>query len=133
MYKFNSINKYTDACQKLLGSKTKPEPWMHVAVLKVANMPEDKELGIKAQEKPTVYWAIYVWDTRKVLEVGEAKSGPMDAFANYRARNKGVVRIPKAIDSLEQVPGNGQIINAINRYVFDDMMRRSHRSAPAAY
>lgn len=74
MFIFSSINKYNNTCQenfKKLGIKTKPEPWMHIAVLDFTHMPEDKALGIKAHDG-AIYWAIYVWDTREVLEFGEA-------------------------------------------------------------
>lgn len=51
------ILRYTPEMQKQLVSKTKPEPWLHVAII----MPKDRGWAI---------YAIYVWDTRQVIEEG---------------------------------------------------------------
>ena len=50
------ICRYNETLQKILGCKTKPEPWLHVVIKSF-----DKT-------KPYVGYAIYVWDTRKVVE-----------------------------------------------------------------
>lgn len=51
------IRGYTDKIQNVLNTKTKPEPWLHV-VLQHQRDGEDSALA----------WAIYVWDTRQVIE-----------------------------------------------------------------
>lgn len=67
VHKFNySINRYNGACQHILKAKTKPEPWLHVAILDFEDMPDSEEYGIRG-EKSGIYWAIYVWDTREVI------------------------------------------------------------------
>jgi hypothetical protein len=53
------IFRYTEAIQKLLGSKVKPEPWLHIAV---------KTLS---KRNPMCGYVIYVWDTRKELASGK--------------------------------------------------------------
>lgn len=51
------IRGYTDMIQQVLKSKTKPEHWLHI-VLQHQRYGEDSALA----------WAIYVWDTRQVVE-----------------------------------------------------------------
>ena len=46
------ILRYTEDVQKQLHSKTKPEPWLHIAIL------SDKQYS---------YYVIYVWDTRQIV------------------------------------------------------------------
>lgn len=50
------ICRYNETLQKILGCKTKPEPWLHIVIKSF-----DKT-------KPYVGYAVYVWDTRKVVE-----------------------------------------------------------------
>lgn len=60
------IAKYTPKVQAWLGSKTKPEPWLHVVI-------EGKMFrGLKSASRQIQYeWRVYVWDTRKVIEHGQ--------------------------------------------------------------
>lgn len=46
------ILRYTEAIQKQIGSKTKPEPWMHI--------------GIQSGK-----YAIWIWDTRQIVGTGK--------------------------------------------------------------
>jgi hypothetical protein len=52
------IKRYDAEAQKLLGSKVKPEPWLHVAISETN-------------------WAIYIWDTRIVLDAGKSTANLM--------------------------------------------------------
>lgn len=47
------ILRYTEAIQKALGCKTKPEPWLHI--------------GISSDG----HYGIWIWDTRQILETGK--------------------------------------------------------------
>lgn len=58
-----TILRYTPEVQKQLGSKTKPEPWLHVC------MQNDM-------------YAIYVWDTRQILESGKYRFPATGPIAN---------------------------------------------------
>lgn len=118
-----SINKYNEAFSKSfksLGIKTKPEPWLHVAILNFTNMKDDKEHGIKASSG-AMYWVVYVWDTRQVLEFGKAKQNATTmkrlTTSSTMASRGGLVRAPKAKDNHKPLNGDNQIINAINKYV----------------
>lgn len=53
-----AILRYNADLQKLVGAKTRPEPWMHIGFIST-------DMSDKA------YWAIWVWDTRQVLEEGQ--------------------------------------------------------------
>lgn len=130
MFIYSSINKYNDTCKenfKKLGIKTKPEPWLHIAVMDFTHMPEDKELGIKAHDG-AIYWCIYVWDTREVLEFGEAPKNTVSMYSlsNYSARSRfgRIVHVPKAKDNLQPLKGDNQIINAINKHVIASRKRK---------
>lgn len=61
-----AILRYNVVACKLIGAKTKPAPWMHLGIIKT-----DKE-----QNK--FYWAIWVWDTREVIEEGTADMSVKD-------------------------------------------------------
>lgn len=54
------VYKYTEGLQKQLGSKTKPEPWLHCTY----SINDDKKGG---------KYVIFIWDTRQVVEEGELK------------------------------------------------------------
>lgn len=64
------VYKYTPEVQQLLHAKTKPEPYLHVVYT------------FDVDQKVPAYFAIYVWDTRKVVEEGfiAAKHGVYDAM-----------------------------------------------------
>lgn len=51
------IRRYTDKIQQVLKSKTKTEPWLHVVL---QHQRDDVNSALA--------WAIYVWDTRQVIE-----------------------------------------------------------------
>jgi hypothetical protein len=60
------ILRYTESVQKVLGTKTKPEPWLHV--------------GLAMLDKPTA--VIFIWDTRQVLEETDVKESVKDELKN---------------------------------------------------
>jgi hypothetical protein len=49
------IAAYTDDVQKRLGTKTKPAPYLHIAM---------------GRFRGSTIFAIYIWDTREVVEEG---------------------------------------------------------------
>lgn len=56
------VGRYTDEIQAKLNTKTKPEPWLHIAIAAEYH-PDNRGNG-------EMEWAIYVWDTREVIESG---------------------------------------------------------------
>lgn len=89
------IARYTDKLQHVLGSKTKPEPWLHAAIMYDRN-------------RSVVIYAIYIWDTRKTIESDAkmATSMKLDAVLN-------VARQSRAADNGMQISGSkhSEIIN----------------------
>lgn len=59
----HSVYRYNETIQKRIGSNTKPEPWLHVAICNRI---------MKNDGKLFLFYAIYVWDTRQVIETGKA-------------------------------------------------------------
>lgn len=121
MHTYGSINTYNSDCKKILRTKTKPGPYLHVAILEISGINKDGKIGPTVRTKTVVYWAIYAWDTREVLEVGEGRQRRIEAFTTGRIERKDGIRIPKAKDNLKHLKGNNQIIKIINRYVLDEM------------
>lgn len=90
------ILKYTPRVKELLDSETKPEPFMHVAVLKGG---EHEKL---AESKG--WYSIFIWDNRKSLE-----SDSYDA-KNYPQLS----RAAKAVDNRKPIKGSGvDVVNDI--------------------
>lgn len=101
------VFKYTDDVQKVLKSHTKPEPWLHIAY-------DDG------------YWAIYVWDTRKVLEEGRnmymhqfGRGQLIPAKDNHQPldgiKAKGKFRFETMIDGIH-VPDEEQITDQADKW-----------------
>lgn len=130
VHKFNySINRYNGACQHILKAKTKPEPWLHVAIIDFEDMPDSEEYGIRG-EKSGIYWAIYVWDTREVIEAGSARSGSITIPAPVmRTSPRPKVAIPNANDNRNPLRDYNQIINTINAFVMGKQSPRRNRYA----
>jgi hypothetical protein len=55
------IKRYSKGIQSILHSKTKPEPWMHALIVPLSNAGKSFKFA----------YAIYIWDTRAVLETGK--------------------------------------------------------------
>lgn len=81
-----TILRYNEDLQKLIGCKTKPEPWMHIGFVGT-DMSEDD------------YWAIWVWDTRQVLEEGKC---------SHANRQKASSFAPYAVDNKQRLLGNSK-------------------------
>lgn len=74
------IFRYTTKLAKLLGTKTKPEPWLHIAILDERDKTvgytggitgyDNGRLPTTRQEYGKLYYVIYVWDTRHTVEAG---------------------------------------------------------------
>lgn len=59
-------------------AKTNPEPWMHICLV-------SRRVGKTAEKKFEYVWAIYVWDTRQVIESGVAERSQIDFETLLRA------------------------------------------------
>jgi hypothetical protein len=59
------ILRYNEEIQKTIGSKTKPEPWMHIAII--------KQIRDNGKFDLSLFYAIYVWDTRQVIEERDSR------------------------------------------------------------
>lgn len=92
------ILRYTEAVQKQLGSKTKPEPWLHCAIYRTLF----KRLGCT---QSSFHYAIYVWDTRNVVEHG---------IAHLKVSVKFIKGQP-AIDNHQPLVGDDIAIRPFNR------------------
>jgi hypothetical protein len=98
-----AIFKYTEEIQKQIGSKTKPEPWLHIAFSKYVNSGSNR---IGGRYRNTAYaFAIYVWDSRNVLESGKCLIKPKD-------------NVIRANDSKRPLNGRSNSITFVN----DDLM-----------
>lgn len=114
-----AVLKYTEELKKLLGSKTKPEPWLHCAFL-AKRAPEDSN---------DVIWAIYVWDTREVVEQGSTDM-PNTSMSRGPGKNRTPQKSPmqqlrklatmtKAIDNHQKLKGSNWDTDMwINRALF---------------
>jgi hypothetical protein len=81
------IFRYTPEAQKLLGAKTKAEPWMHVVL----------------NEFPDVGGAIYVWDTREIIELIDNNNW----YSNDMTKKLVEAGIPHAKDNKQPLKGKG--------------------------
>lgn len=92
----HSIIRYTADVQQLLGAKTKAEPWLHCIVnITYRNNPH--------QQIATYNYAIYVWDTRKVLETRSFSKVYHDTPDNLALR---LMHKKKAFDNHNALQGN---------------------------
>lgn len=81
-----TILRYNEALQKLVGARTKAEPWMHIGFVGTDMSDDD-------------YWAIWIWDTRKVLEEGKCLHESREQARNFA---------PYAHDNLLRLPGSSK-------------------------
>lgn len=117
---------YTEQVQEMLKSKTKPEPWLHVVVLGDGNNVTYARTKDKKDAERVVY-AIYVWDTRQVVETGvidcadksSEQSRILYCFARTRrnSRHRAWHATP-AKDSYKKLAGTGPEIKLINEHCF---------------
>ena len=63
------VFKYNEKWQTFFGSNIKPEPWMHI-VASVYKSDNDMQVT-RTTGKLVVQYAIFVWDTREVLEAAK--------------------------------------------------------------
>lgn len=77
------ILRYTEAIQKILGCKTKPEPWLHIGI---STTDRYAKMGMFSG------YAIWVWDTRKVVEQNIEMNKKFDAkcYAAAKVGNKAI-------------------------------------------
>lgn len=78
------LNKYTDEAKRLIGSKTKAEDWLHIAVQ-------------YNTENDHFAYAIYVWDTRKVLETGSDNRSYIGGALQFSSKIVGSKSVPMNI------------------------------------
>jgi hypothetical protein len=62
------ILRYNKYIQSILKTKTNPEPWLHIIIVGEDDKGVDPRLY-----SSTVDYAIYIWDTREVIETGTVK------------------------------------------------------------
>lgn len=115
------INCYNERAVSVLseiGAKlsSKPEPYMHIAMVLTNDYSKHRSID-------ALYLAVYIWDTREVIEAVEVPSidsknvGKFAAFTKTRgtyAKHFGV-GIPK--DSKLPLKGNGKIVDIINEHI----------------
>lgn len=122
---------FDDAVAKKLGSKVKPEPWLHVAVLGLGNH-FTYEKTKKPEDSERVVYAVYVWDTRKVIESGTIEFGgdfhACQQLQFYFAQPKKgrnakfsqIYHAKNAKDNRKKISGSGEEVSLINEYIFND-------------
>lgn len=76
------VLRYNDKLQQYFKLKTKPEPWLHLGY----TTSFDKKTG-----KAATHLAVFVWDTRQIVEYAEANISlpPGGINAKFRARDNG--------------------------------------------
>ena len=98
-----AVFRYTKSIQYDLGLKANVEPWLHVAV-------EIQQEGM--------YIAVFVWDTRKVVEQRFTK---FTNNAAYRAFASGFYfrRHMTANDNGKKLVGSGAVVDYLNKHVMN--------------
>lgn len=100
-----TVYRYSDELQHCLHSKIKAEPWLHIYL-----GPRNEGKG-----RNFVYYCIFVWDTRQVLDSGKVPLEQCRSMITV-SRGEGAMR-PKAaiaVDNNELLKGSGDIVDAIN-------------------
>jgi hypothetical protein len=82
------ILKYTPVIKQQIGSKAEPAPYLHIAIVKTYTS--------------KVVYAIYIWDTREIVEIKEV------------ARKYEGILGANATDNREPLKGSGQLVDEIN-------------------
>lgn len=117
---FYRPNKYTARAQEILGSATKPEDWLHVILMVDSKSNLDKiHSGILQ-----ISYAIYVWDTREVVESGMVEVATRDFCRNwfdFQGFNTfgEAPKIPVAIDNHKPLVSQDKIVSSINIHYFN--------------
>jgi hypothetical protein len=87
------ICKYDKGAQDLVYSRVKPEPWLHIAIM----------LACDKSHHWRYEWAIYVWDTREVLDYGaQLVKGPELYNVDSRIMH---AKLTNAIDNHQKLVG----------------------------
>jgi hypothetical protein len=97
-YYHAKVYRYNKELQNIIGSKINPEPWMHLVV----NTQGWYMNGVASHEKPM--YAIYIWDTRQVLESGNFDKNIINQLP----------RESTAKDDRKPLIGSGKVIDSIN-------------------
>jgi hypothetical protein len=79
------ILKYTDTLQKVCNLKTKPEPWLHAAIVQISKGYLDTKNSKVVQPRYAI--AVYVWDTRSVLEIDEFEMSSLQSLSHLTKAN----------------------------------------------
>ena len=96
------VYRYSEELQKQLGSKTKPEPWLHATY------------AINPDKKGGKY-VIFVWDTRQVVEEGKLSRAQLfDKYGNRYSTSHFVLRGRPARDNGQPLKG------AKSEWTFDE-------------
>ena len=112
------ILRYNEHLKNKIGSKTKPEPWMHIVII------VNSVTGRGAVKTRKCSYAVYVWDTREIIETG--------SFDYKQPINYLEMYADKARDNHEPLVGSGS--STFNVSVFQkvsqtDSLKRSQDSA----
>jgi hypothetical protein len=100
-------NRYTEEAKKLLGTKTNPEPWLHIQLV-----------GDSSTKHDDIYYAIYVWDTRQVIESGVVNCKNSGEFTRISMAFRGMdsfMKIPFAKDKRKAIVGSGNVVKRVNK------------------
>jgi hypothetical protein len=98
------VYRYTPEVQELVKSKVKAEPWMHIAFI-----------DNPATTQHNLVYAIYIWDTRKVLGEGIFK------FDTRKDGSFGPGRFDGKYNFLKRASDNGKpLIGAKHDFIFDN-------------
>jgi hypothetical protein len=112
------INKYTERAKSIFNAQTKSVDYLHIIVLYDSNI-------------ETIYWAVYVWDTREVMEYGSIKINDVDENVSlyltyvfpFSTRLQNIQHtysnIDKAFDNHSILLNDWQsmIVDEINKYI----------------
>lgn len=100
------ILRYTPALQKALGLRLKAEPWLHIAIHTI----QPSLYGHLGKQDWTFWYAIYVWDTRQVVDDGTVS-------ANLTTAQVDKIRSAKeAIDNHQPLVDGGGEAKEINQW-----------------
>jgi hypothetical protein len=119
------VNQYCTGLAKKLNNaipaKAESKPWLHVAIL-VTNYNEDGILDNKYQlnldKSDTAYYAIYVWDTREVIESGTIRNFKQYSDLYPLTKRARFNKVPVARDNNQKLHGSDIAVNIINKVIF---------------
>lgn len=139
MAKIKGIYRYDESVQQCLRCKTKPEPWLHIAIAgcSMSNLGEHyARRNAGKAPKLELIWAVYVWDTREVIESGQVDRAYMDRYDGQRVLSqlgRGIADAMKtwqpAIDNHTKLNGKSIAQHLNDEFKFKDAKPAAQSSA----